>query len=122
MEVSETGASTACKPPQSVTWYTKGVGGDHFTTPIFFINLELKFDQTPKVYRMILKISPEDPIFRKYIDADVLFHNENLMHKKVIPLFEEFLKKRQTVSLGQILPKCYCDVYATNKTGSIHIQ
>ncbi|PNF34666.1 hypothetical protein B7P43_G05471 [Cryptotermes secundus] len=86
----------------------KGGGGDHFTSTIFFINLELKFEhQTPKVYHMLLKISPEDPIYRKYIDADILFHNETLMYNEVIPSFKELLKKRQAVSLGQIFPKCY---------------
>jgi hypothetical protein len=56
---------------------------------------------------MLLKISPEDPIYRNYVDADALFHNETVMYKEVIPLFEEFLKKGRAVSLGQIFPKCY---------------
>jgi hypothetical protein len=86
----------------------KGIGGDHFTSVIFFINLELKFErQPPKLHHMLLKVSPEDPILCKYIDTDVLFHNETLMYKEVIPLFEKFVKKRRAISLGQIFAKCY---------------
>jgi hypothetical protein len=86
----------------------KGMGGDHFTSVIFFINLELKFErQPPKVHMLLLKVSPEDQIHRKHIDTDVLFHNETLMYKEVIPFFEEFLKKRRAASLEQIFAKCY---------------
>jgi hypothetical protein len=78
----------------------KGISEHHFTSTIFE-------HQTPKVYHMLLKISPEDQIYRKYIDVDILFHNETLMHKEVIPFFEKLLTKRQAVSLGKIFPKCY---------------
>jgi hypothetical protein len=83
-------------------------GGDHFTSVILFINLELKFEhQASETYRVFVKTSPEDPIYRNFLNTDILFHNEIHMYTEVIPFVEEFLRKRQTDLLGEIFPKCY---------------
>ena len=86
----------------------KATGDDHFTSNILFINLELKFEhQAPQAYSLFVKVPPEDPQYRKYVDTDVLFHNETVMYTEVIPFVEEFLRKRQVVLLGEVLAKCY---------------
>jgi hypothetical protein len=79
----------------------QGNRGDHCTSAIFFIHLELKFEQKPpEENHMLLKISPEDLIYRTYVDTDVLLHNEALMCAEVITFMKEFLRKRRTVSVG----------------------
>jgi len=94
--------TTKCKVTRT------GTGDDHFTSDIIFINLELKFElQTPQAYSLLVKVTSEDPIFRKYFDTDVLFHNEIHMYTEVIPFMEEFLRKRKTDLLGEIFAKCY---------------
>ena len=86
----------------------KATGDDYFTSNIFFINLEFKFElQAPQEYSMFVKGAPEDPIFRKYFDADALFHNELHMYTEVIPFMEKFLRKRQADLVGEIFAKCY---------------
>ena len=83
-------------------------GDDHFTCTIQSINLELKFEhQAPQAYNLLVKISPEDPVYRKYVDTDALFHTEIHMYKEIIPFVEEFLGKRKTDLLGEMFPKCY---------------
>jgi len=87
--------------------YTE-TGDDHFTSTILLINLELKFEhQVPQTYSLLVKLTPEDPILRNYLDTNVLFHNEIHMYTEVIPFVEEFLRKRMTDLLGEIFPKCY---------------
>jgi len=86
----------------------KATGDDHLTSTILLINLELKFEhQAPQEYSLLVKLTPEDPIYREFFDTDVLFHNEFHMYAEVIPSVEEFLRKRQTDLLGEIFPKCY---------------
>ena len=86
----------------------KETGDDHFTCTVLFISLEVKFEhQAPQAYSLLVKVSPEDPIYREYFDTDVLFHNEIHMYTEVIPFVEEFLRKRQTDLLGEIFAKCY---------------
>jgi hypothetical protein len=83
-------------------------GDDHFTSTILFINLELKFEhQAPQAYSLLVKLTPEDPIYGEFFDMDVLFHNEIHMYTEVIPFVEEFLRKGQMDLLGEIFPKCY---------------
>ena len=94
--------TTKCKVTHTDT------GDDHFTCTVLFINVEVKFElQAPQAYSLLVKLSQEDPIFRKYFDTDVLFHNEIHMYMDVIPFVEEFLRKRKTDLLGEIFPKCY---------------
>jgi len=86
----------------------KATGDDHYTSTILFTNLELKFErQAPQAYSLLLKVTSKDPIYRKYFDSDVLFHNEILMYTEVIPFVEEFLRKRQVDLMGEIFPKYY---------------
>jgi hypothetical protein len=86
----------------------KAAGDDHFTSTVSFINLELEFEhQAPQAYSLLVKVSPEDPIYRNYYSTDVLFHNEIHIYTEVIPFVEEFLRKRQTDLLGEIFPKYY---------------
>jgi hypothetical protein len=77
----------------------KGIDVDHFTSTIFFINLELKFEhQTLKVYHMLLKISREDLIYRSmYMRMFSSITRLSCTRKSF---------KQQAISLGQILPKC----------------
>jgi hypothetical protein len=83
-------------------------GDDHFKCTMLFINLEIKVEhQAPQAYSLLVKLSPEDPIYRKYFDTDVLFHNEVHMYTEFIPFLEEFLGKRKKDLLGEIFPKCY---------------
>jgi hypothetical protein len=94
--------TTKCKVKHTDT------GDDHFTSVILFITLEIKFEhQAQQAYSLVVKVTPEDPIYRKYFDTDVLFHNEIHMYTDVIPFMEEFLRKRQADVLGEIFPKCY---------------
>ena len=94
--------TTKCKVTHTDT------GDDHLTCPILFINVEIKFElQAPQAYSLLVKLSPEDPIYRKYMDTDVLFHNEIRMYTEVIPFVEEFLRNRMTDLLGEIFAKCY---------------
>jgi len=93
---------TKCKVKYTET------GDDHFTSTILLINLELKFEhQVPQTYSLLVKLSPDDPILRNYLDTNVLFHKEIHMYTEVIPFVEEFLRKRMTDLLGEIFPKCY---------------
>jgi hypothetical protein len=86
----------------------KATGDDHYTSNILFINLELKFErQAPQAYSLLVKVTSEDPIYRRYVDSDVLFHNEILMYTEVIPFVEELLRKRQVDLLGEIFAKYY---------------
>ncbi|GFG31622.1 hypothetical protein Cfor_03200 [Coptotermes formosanus] len=86
----------------------KAAGDDHFTSTILFINLELTFEnQEPEVHSLLVKVSPEHPIYRKYVDTDALFHNERLMYMEFIPLVEEFLRNRQVDLLRELFAKCY---------------
>ena len=86
----------------------KATGDDHYTSNIIIINLELKFEhQTTQAYRLLVKVTSEDPIYRKYFDTDVLFHNEIQMYTEVIPFVEEFLWKSQADLVGEIFAKCY---------------
>ena len=86
----------------------KATGDDHYTSTILFTNLELKFErQAPQAYSLLVKVTSKDPIYRKYFDSDVLFHNEILMYTEVIPFVEEFLRKRQVDLMGEIFPKYY---------------
>jgi hypothetical protein len=83
-------------------------GDYHSISTILFINLELKFEhQAPQAYCLLVKLTPEDPVYRNFCDTDVLFHNEIHMYTEVIPFVEEFLRKRQTDLLGGIFAKCY---------------
>ena len=94
--------TTKCKVTRT------GTGDDHFTSNIIFINLELKFElQAPQAYSILVKITPEEPIYGKYFDTDVLFHNEIHMYTVVIPFVEEFLRKRQANLVGEIFAKRY---------------
>ena len=87
-------------------------GDDHFISTIKYMNLEIKFEhQAPQSYSLLLKLWPEDPIFRKFFDTDVLFQNEIHMYTEVIPYLEKFLGKRKTDLLGDIFPKCYYAEY-----------
>ncbi|GFG31624.1 hypothetical protein Cfor_03201 [Coptotermes formosanus] len=52
-------------------------------------------------------VSPEDPLYRKFMHTDAVFHNEALIYTEVIPFVEEFLKKRQDILLGELFAKCY---------------
>jgi hypothetical protein len=80
----------------------------HYTSILIFIKLEIKFEhQATQAYRLFVKVTPEDPIYRKYLYIDALFHNEIHMYREVIPFVEEFLRKRQVDVLGEIFPKCY---------------
>jgi len=86
----------------------KATGHDYYISTILFINLEIKFEhQATQAYSLLMKVSPEDPILRKFYDTDVLFHNEIHMYKDVIPFVEEFLRQRQANLLGEIFAKCY---------------
>jgi hypothetical protein len=86
----------------------KDTGDDHLTSTILFIDLELMFEhQAPQAYSLLVKVSPEDPIYRRFFDTDILFHNESHMYTEVIPFVEEFLRKRQTDLRGEIFAKCY---------------
>ena len=83
-------------------------GDDHFTSNIIFINLELKFEhQATQAYSLLVKVTSEDPIYRTCLDTDILFHNEIHMYTEVIPIVEEFLRKRKIDLLGEIFAKCY---------------
>ena len=94
--------TTKCKVKLTET------GDDHFTSTIIFINVELKFEhQATQAYSLLVKITPEDSIYREYFDTDVLFHNEIHMYTEVIPFVGEFLRKRQVDLLGEIFAKCY---------------
>jgi len=94
--------TTKCKVKHTDT------GDDHFTSTILFINLELKFEhQATQAYSLLVKLPPEDPIYRKYMDTDVLFHNEIHMYTDIIPFVGEFLRKRMTDLLGEIFAICY---------------
>ena len=73
----------------------------HYTSTILLINLKLTFEhQATHAYSLFVKLSPEDPIYRKYFDTDALFRNEILMYTEVIPFMEEFLRKRQADLVG----------------------
>jgi len=86
----------------------KATGDDHYASTVLFINLELTFEhQATQAYSLLVKVSPEDPIYRKYFDTDILFHNETHMYTEVIPFMEEFLRKRQADLVGEIFAKCY---------------
>jgi hypothetical protein len=86
----------------------RATGNDKLTSTVSFINLELEFEnQAPQVYSLLVKVSTEDPIYRDYVDAEVLFHNEIHMYTEVIPFLEEILKKQETDLLGEIFPKWY---------------
>jgi len=86
----------------------KATDDDHYMSNVLFINLELTFEQqATHAYSFLVKLSPEDPIYRKYFDTDALFHNEIHMYAEVIPFMEEFLRKRKTDLLGEIFAKCY---------------
>jgi hypothetical protein len=87
---------------------SKGRGGDHFTSTIFFMQLKLKFEQKQaEEHHMLLKVSPEDPVYRRFLDTDVLFHNEALMYTEVIPFMKQFLRERRAVSVSELFAKCY---------------
>jgi len=86
----------------------KETGDDHYASTVLFVNLEIKFEhQAAQAYSLLVKVSPEDPVYRKYLDTDVLFHNEIHMYTEFFPFVEEFLRKRQTDLLGEIFAKCY---------------
>ena len=86
----------------------KATGDGHYTSTVLFMNLELTFaHQAPQTYSLFVKLSPEDPIYRKYFDTDIRFHNEIHMYTKFIPFVEEFVRKRKTDLLGEIFAKCY---------------
>ena len=86
----------------------KATGDDHLTSTILVINLELNFEhQALQAYNLLVKLTPEDTIYREFFDTGVLFHNEIHMYTEVIPFVEEFLRKRQVHLLGEIFVKCY---------------
>jgi hypothetical protein len=82
---------------ETIKWKVKhtDTGDDHFKSTILFIILEITFEyQAPQTYNLLVRVSPEDPIYRKFFDTNVLFHNEIHMYTEVIPFVEDFLKKR----------------------------
>ncbi|XP_069702690.1 uncharacterized protein [Periplaneta americana] len=86
------------------------LGGDHFTSNTFFVNVCLKFEEEPpERHYMLIKRSPEDVAFSTYMDTNVLFHNETLVYTELLPVMEEFLKKqgRPSLSMTSQFPKCY---------------
>ena len=86
----------------------KATGDYHYTSTVLFIDLELKFEhQTTEAYSLLVKVTPENPIYRKYFDTDILFHNEIHMYTEVIPFMEEFLRKSQADLVREIFAKCY---------------
>ena len=94
--------TTKCKVVNKIA------GDDHFTTTVLFINMEIKFEhQATQTYNLLMKLTPEDPIYWKYFDTGSVFHNEIHMYTEVIPFMEEFLRKRRVDLLGEIFPKCY---------------
>jgi thiamine kinase-like enzyme len=103
--------TTKCKVTHTDT------GDDHYTSTVLLINLQIKFEhQATKAYSLFVKVTPEDPIYRKYFDSDVLFHNEIHMYREVIPFVEEFLKNSQVDVFWEIFPKCY---YAESGTACV---
>ncbi|KAJ4448877.1 hypothetical protein ANN_00268 [Periplaneta americana] len=81
---------------------------DHYMSNVFFINVLLKFEaDSPERYYMVIKLPQEDPYIRQFLDTEVLFHNETLIYTQMIPLMEEFLKKRVSFSIQSIFPECY---------------
>jgi hypothetical protein len=88
--------NTKCKVTQTDTGY------DHFISTIQYMNLEIEFEhQAPQAYSLLVKLSPEDPIFLNYFDTDFLFHNEIIMYTEIIPFVEEFLGKNMIDLLGR---------------------
>ena len=85
----------------------KETGDDYCTSTVQFINMELNFEhQAPQAYSLLVKVTPEDPIYRTFFDTDVLFQNEIHMYTEVIPYLETCLGNRKTDLLGEIFPKC----------------
>ncbi|KAJ4448875.1 hypothetical protein ANN_00266 [Periplaneta americana] len=81
---------------------------DHYMSNAFFVNVLLKFEaDSPERYYMLIKLPEEDPYIRKYLNTEVLFHNETLIYTQMIPLMEEFLKKRVSFSIQSLFPTCY---------------
>ncbi|KAJ4448876.1 hypothetical protein ANN_00267 [Periplaneta americana] len=81
---------------------------DHYMSNAFFINVLLKFEaDSPERYYMMIKRPQEDPYIRQFLNTEVLFHNETLIYTQMIPLMEEFLKKRVSFSIQSIFPTCY---------------
>ncbi|KAJ9590464.1 hypothetical protein L9F63_016495 [Diploptera punctata] len=85
-------------------------GDDHFTSLTSFVNLVIKFDdKTPETHPMVLKLPPENPVFRKYMRTEPQFYNEVVMYTEAIPAMLEFIRSKCKLSTSEyeVFPKCY---------------
>lgn len=98
-------------------------GSDHWASATVFGEVHLKTNEVRSVEKIIVKYSPVNEEFSKFLLSELLYENEKVVYQDVIPKYSEFLKKQSDVLgdpdvatiLDGMFPVCYYAEYDPNE-------